>query len=381
AAEGSELSLIEGVMGLFDGKGGENDIEGSTAQVAKILKAPVILVLDVKQMAQSAAALAYGYQKFDPQLNVAGVILNNVSGRGHYKIIAEFMARELELEVLGYLPAREEIELPERHLGLVPAGESEELEQWLTDIEAVIKKNIALEKVVSLAGDVPSLEAGKKRIFDRTKEFAIKLGVAYDRAFNFYYQDNLDILEEMGAELKYFSPVEDRRLPDVDGLYIGGGFPEEFLPELAGNKKMREEICRQVIEGLPVYAECGGLAYLTEKIVTVSGEEFSMLGLIPGKVIMKESLQAMGYVKVRALKDNLLLKAGEVARGHEFHYSKLVAGERQNESAYQLTSSRGQKRLAGIVTDNLLASYVHLHFGSKPELARRFLQNCQRKPD
>ncbi len=377
-AKNSDISIIEGVMGLFDGKRGK-DNTGSTAQVAKILQTPVILVIDAKKMAQSAAAMAYGYQNFDQQLDVKGVIFNNIASKGHYQMIKERIKGQLDLKVLGYLPNDKELKLPERYLGLVPTSESDDLKRFITKLKSLIKNYIDLEKVVELAKEASELKVNEQTIFNLKKEFDLKLGLAYDKAFNFYYQANLDILEELGAELKYFSPLNDKKLPEVDGLYLGGGFPESYLAELETNKSMQDDIYQQVKSGLAIYAECGGLAYLAEEIIDFTGKSFSMLGLIPARVEMTDKLQAMGYVKAKARHDNLLLKAGEEVKGHEFHYSKLILSDKKNNYSYQLSGGKEESvRKEGVVANNLLASYVHLNFASKIDLARRFLQHCSK---
>ncbi|MCK8826481.1 hydrogenobyrinic acid a,c-diamide synthase (glutamine-hydrolyzing) [Natroniella acetigena] len=377
SAQEADISIVEGVMGLFDGKQGRKK-QGSTAQIAKMLKAPVVLVLDVKKMAQSAAAMAYGYKNFDCDLNLAGVILNNVGSERHYEMIKGPIEEEVGVKVLGYLPSQQELELPERHLGLVPTAESEELTEYITQLTALITEYLDLEAVVELAKTSAELELAEQKIFVETDEYDLTLGVAYDQAFNFYYQDNLDILENLGVKLEYFSPINDQKLPEVDGLYIGGGFPESFLEKLAANQSMKEKIYQQVEAGLPIYAECGGLMYLTEQIINFAQESFPMVGLIPAQVEMQDRLQAMGYVKAKACQDNLLLKAGEEVKGHEFHYSKLINLVDELDYSYQLFGGKGEDgRLEGLVMDNLLASYLHLHFGSNLQVARRFLDNCQ----
>ncbi|WP_018247674.1 cobyrinate a,c-diamide synthase [Orenia marismortui] len=373
AAKGADISLIEGVMGLFDGKKGRDDY-GSTAHIAKILKAPVILIMDVGKMARSAVAMAYGYMNFDPKLHVAGVILNNVGSKGHYQMIQERIEEELGLKVLGYLPYQKNLELTERHLGLVPITESKELVAFVNRLTDLIEGYIDLDSLVALAEGTPKLEFKEERIFIQSQEYNLTLGVAYDEAFNFYYQDNLDILENLGVKLKYFSPLKDHKLPEVDGLYIGGGFPESFLEQLAENNRIKEDIYRKVKAGLPTYAECGGLMYLAEEIRGFNANRYSMVGVVPAKIEMMDSLQAMGYVRAKAVNDNLLLKEAETVKGHEFHYSKLIALKEVN-SAYQLYGGKGKKgRYEGFAKQNLLASYVHLHFGSNLEIVKRFLE-------
>ncbi|AGB41640.1 cobyrinic acid a,c-diamide synthase [Halobacteroides halobius DSM 5150] len=374
----SDISIIEGVMGLFDGKKG-TDGAGSTAHIAKILETPVVLVMDVKKMARSAVALAYGYQNFDADLNIAGIILNNVGSKGHFEMIKKPLEEEVGVKVLGYLPYQKDLELPERHLGLVPTFESKELANFRSQLVELIEKYIDLEQLVSLSQEGTGVEVTEKKIFTSAKDYNLTLGVAYDEAFNFYYQDNFDLLASRGVDLKFFSPIEDNKLPKVDGLYIGGGFPESFLQQLVNNKSIKQDIYRHIREDLPTYAECGGLMYLTEEIIDNEGKRFPMVGAVSGQVKMTDSLQAMGYVDVKAVRDNILLKQGEKAKGHEFHYSKLINLADESKQVYQLYGGRGEEgRLEGIVRDNLLVSYVHLHFGSQPKVINRFLGYCQK---
>ncbi|GAB6100488.1 cobyrinate a,c-diamide synthase [Halanaerocella petrolearia] len=377
AVEESDISIIEGVMGLFDGKKGKEGA-GSTAHIAKTLQTPVVLVMDVKKMARSAAAVAYGYKNFDSDLNIAGVILNNVGSKRHHKMIKKPLEEEVGVKVLGYLPYQKDLELPERHLGLVPTAESKELKDFVDQLVDLIEEYIDLEQLISLSQRESTVEVTEKRIFTSSKDYGLTLGVAYDQAFNFYYQDNLDLLASRGVDLKYFSLLEDNKLPKVDGLYIGGGFPESFLEELANNKSMKQDVYQQIRDGLPTYAECGGLMYLTEEIIDSEDKSFSMVGVVPGQIKMTDSLQAMGYVEAKAIEDNILLKQGEKIKGHEFHYSKLINLTDNNKQAYQLYGGRGEEgRFEGIVQDKLLASYLHIHFGSNPSLVTNFLDYCQ----
>ena len=403
AAGRAELSVIEGVMGLYDGKKGL-EMEGSTAGIARTLDSPVILVLDAGKMAQSAAALVAGYKNFDPELRLEGVILNNIGSSGHYAMIREIMEDRLEIRVLGYLPRNEKLVLPERHLGLVPVTESGELAEFVSHLKELVKDHIDLEGILSLARRTEPLSSTGRNIFNRVsqlqqekkqqegkqewenqkeneasgKNIQVSLGVPYDEAFNFYYQDNLDILEGYGAQLEYFSPLQDERLPEVDGLYLGGGFPENFLAELAANRSLKEEILEKAREGLPIYAECGGLIYLAREVSNFKGENFPLVGLIPGKVVMGDSLQAMGYVRAEVRRDNLLSRAGDEIKGHEFHYSRLIDLPEGVEYCYKLYGGRNSEgRKGGIIVENTLASYLHLHFASNLNLAERLLQHCQ----
>jgi cobyrinic acid a,c-diamide synthase len=287
------------------------------------------------------------------------------------------------------------MELPERHLGLVPTQESKDLTSFINKVVERIEEYIDLEKIFNIAKSSSNLDYNNKRLYNVNtdkKKYNVKIGIAYDQAFNFYYQYNLDLFKEAGAELVYFSPIKDKKLPDVDGLYIGGGFPESFLSELSENIIMKNSILEKVRSGLPTYAECGGLMYLTEKIVDFSGEEYSMVGILTARVMMKDRLQAMGYVEIEAIKNNILLNSGEKARGHEFHYSELIELENKEEIEYyyqvkgskkskskksrnkKISSNNSKNKYEGFSTkNNLLASYVHLHFASNPNLIENFL--------
>ncbi len=369
-AKQANISIIEGVMGLFDGKGKEG--VSSTASIAKTLQAPVILIIDGEKLAQSGAALAYGYKNFDPELDVRGVILNNIAGPGHYRLIKEAIEEGTGLKVVGYLPASKKLKLPERHLGLVPTHESAELTSYFRELTAATNENIDLDMIIELAaGADPDLSLSKKSIFPAVEsKYQVRLGVAYDQAFNFYYRDNLDILEMLGAELIYFSPMSEKRLSDVDGLYIGGGFPESFLKELAANSSMQEDIYNQIEKGLPVYAECGGYMYLTRGI-----SNYSMVGIIPTETLLENQLQAIGYVEFKALKDTILMKEGQIARGHVYHYSRMKELEGEN-FCYQIIDGVDRKLKTGYSYKNMLASYVHLHFGYNSSIPENFLKSC-----
>ncbi len=371
AAEGAQLSLIEGVMGLFDGSKKRKDL-GSTAAAARLLRAPVVLVLDASRMGQSVAAMAKGYQVFDPRVQLEGVILNKVSSKSHLQLLRASLEVGTGLKVLGYLFRQQGLELPERHMGLIPAGEQEELPDYLQKLGEAISGGINLEALYRLSQEAAPL---RSRVRERKSTYRIKLGVARDRAFNFYYQDNLDLLKDLGAELSYFSPLKSETLPAVDGLYLGGGFPEVFARELANNHSLKQEL-REVIEsGLPTYAECGGLMYLCQSLRDRAGNTHPMVGVLPAEVQMEKRLQRLGYVEAMALEDSPLMKRKERVKGHEFHYSSLkIMDISEFASAYSFS---GEDRVEGFVGPSLLASYLHLHFGGQPELATNLLQSCQ----
>ena len=368
----SDISIIEGVMGLFDGKGKQG--ESSTAEIAKKLQAPVVLVIDAGKMAQSGAALAYGFKNYDDNLNVKGVILNNIASERHYRLLSDRIEDDpVNLEVLGYIPRQDDLELPERHLGLVPTQESINLDKFINRLVNIMEEYIDLDKVMKLSKRTTLLDIAERKLYKTDKRFDVKVGIAYDQAFNFYYQYNLDLLEKLGAELIYFSPIKDKKLPEVDAVYLGGGFPESFLEELAENKSMKDDIKNKVKMGLPIYAECGGLMYLTRAIDCPNNDKYPMVGLLPAVTKMTDSLQEMGYREIKANRDNIILEKGQRAKGHAFHYSKLKDWNGTINCCYQI-----KDKLEGYQTvPNMIASYIHLHFASNPKLANNFLYNAK----
>ncbi|MEG6513708.1 cobyrinate a,c-diamide synthase [Desulforamulus ruminis] len=369
----AEFSLVEGVMGLFDGAKGEGEA-GSTAQVAKILKAPVVLVFSAGGLARSAAALISGYRNFDPDLQLAGVIANGIGSSRHREFIQDVVEGELGLPWLGALHRDADLTIPGRHLGLLPAAENKDLGQVLERLGQSMEQQLDLDGLLLLARQAPFLEKDPAQTLPPASP--VRLAVARDEAFHFYYQDSLDYLEELGADLHYFSPLKDRSLPrEADGIYIGGGFPEEFLPLLTSNQPMKSQIQRAWSEGMPIYAECGGLMYLCRQIAA-AGQEFPGVGLVPSRVQMGKKLAALGYVRARLRKPSLLGGEGTELKGHEFHWSTMEELP-QEDSAYCLKGGRGgDGRLEGYARENLLASYVHLHFRYHPGAAQKFLACC-----
>lgn len=369
--EGATIAVIEGVMGLFDGKNGTTE-EGSSAHIAKMLNCPVVLVVDAGSMARSAAALIMGYQKFDPDLNIIGVIFNNVGSDRHFELLENSVEKYLDIPVFGYLGRNEIIEIRERHLGLTQLNETAEVENFISNLANFTERNIDLSKIVGFANKVPSMPKISNLNFKTTNQ-KVKIGVARDDAFNFYYEDNLDLLRLCGAEIVFFSPLKDKNLPEVNGLYFGGGYPELYGTELADNKDMREQIYTAVKDGTPTYAECGGLMYLTKKIIDFETKEHKMVGILPVTAYMKSKFRSLGYVEAEVKQDNILAKAGDKLRGHVFHWSTI--DDMPKIPAYYL---KNQDIMEGFVEDNLLASYVHLHFGSNLNLAKNFVESCEK---
>ncbi len=375
SSERADIALVEGVMGLFDGLSGLDEA-GSTAQMAKLLRAPVLLVLDVSRTSRSAAAMALGYARLDSGLRLAGVILNRVGGPRHRDWTKEAIESLTGLPVLGALPEGPGLELPERHLGLIPVAERPALDVFLEKLVPLIDEHLDVDRILALASEAPPLLVPSASLFNRkAPTTAVRIAVADDEAFSFYYADSLDLLAAAGAELVRFSPVHDRALPNgALGLYIGGGFPELFADRLAANERLRREILEAAHEGMPIYAECGGLMYLSEGIVDFDGNLFPMVGAVPGRAMMERRLR-IGYVEVEPLYDNILAGPGMRLRGHEFHCAQWD-DPKPAFAAYRILNQGG--RHEGYVRGNLLATFVHLHLATDSRLAGRFVASCAR---
>lgn len=375
----ADIALIEGMMGLFDGLSSLDD-SGSAAHIARLLNAPVLLVLDASAMARSAAAIVRGFCDFDPRVRLAGVILNQVGGAGHAQMVQEAIAATTGVPVLGYLPRSEALQLPERHLGLIPTAEprpeGSHWQIWVEQARAAVEATVDVAAIIALAetaGPLP-MPAADDPFASWAQTTRAVIAVAYDAAFNFVYEDNLDLLRAAGAEIALFSPLHDAALPrGTQGIYLCGGFPERYGAELAQNVVIFEQLRRAHAAGLPIYAECGGLMVLTEAIVDADGKRYPMAGLLPGWAAMQPRL-TLGYRTLRALADNWLWRSGEEMRGHEFHYSTWCNRAPSLPYLYEIQPSAYQPapQLEGAWQGNLIASYTHLHFLTRPELAARF---------
>lgn len=375
---GAELALIEGVMGLFDGAAGDSEV-GSSAEVAKWLGAPVLLVIDARAQARSAAAVLQGFANFDPLLQVAGVIFNRVGSPGHAEMLREAVASVPGLPpVLGCLPRSEELALPERHLGLVTAEDAGYDAAFFARLADWVEDHVDLDELIRVAAPHPAcghpLPEGEGKQLKAGSP--VRIAVARDAAFCFYYLDNLELLEAAGAELVFFSPLADEHLPaGIDGLYLGGGYPELHAARLAANAGLRQQIHSAATAGLPVYAECGGFMYLSEAI-----DQQPMVGVFPARARMLPRRRALGYREVTLSADSLLGPAGTMARGHEFHYSEMELPEAISR-CYRMTRRQGEVvGEEGYRTGNVLGSYVHLHFGSNPQLPKNFVEFCRKHP-
>ena len=347
--------------------------------MAKWLGLPVLLVVDASAMARSVAAVIHGFQHFDPALNVAGVIFNKVGGPGHLRYLEEAVRDVPNITALGGLPADETITLPERHLGLVTREEWPVSAGQIKDLAGVIEEHLDLSLLLRLSTfpQPPTFDPQSQP--DRTPlpNSPVRFGIARDEAFCFYYPDNLELLEQAGATLVFFSPLHDPYLPsNLHGLYLGGGYPEVHAQTLAANTTMRREIKDFIQDGRTVYAECGGLMYLTQGIQDVEGHDFPMVGVYPTIVRMQSRLSALGYAEVAIPPTNDLFPTLRV-RGHEFHYSELVPdlAVKQTRTLYQVRQRAAEAtRPEGYVYKRCLASYIHLHFGSNPTFAQQLVR-------
>lgn len=372
-AKDCDIAVIEGVMGLYDG--GAQGVS-STAAIAKQLQAPVVLVLNVKSMGQSAGALALGYRDYDPDLHVAGVILNCVGSERHAAMTREAI-EELGIPVLGIVHRNEFLQTPERHLGLTPTTEIDS-ETIIQAMGEAMNEALDTRSLMQVAEGAPDLHVPSQVQSQATEK--VRIGIARDEAFSFYYPTGLAYLEKMGVELVPFSPLQDKKLPDVQGLIFGGGFPEMFLTDLSANEELLQELRQAATEGMPIYAECGGLMYLCRQIVDFEGKAYSMVGIVPAITEMQQKLQRVGYVTATLKKDSLFGACGDQLRGHEFHFSTMRPDDEENFPwAYELQGTRQkQSHREGYAKDNILASYLHLAFEGNPKAMQHFLAQCRR---
>ncbi|MBE9186050.1 cobyrinate a,c-diamide synthase [Microcoleus sp. LEGE 07076] len=413
-----DCALVEGVMGLFDGvnqrkkstlpyrsQGGKEagkeqhnyDFSfASTAHVASLLNLPVLLTIDCSRLSGSVAAIAHGFRSFDKNLNFAGLVLNRVASDRHLQLLTDAL-EPLNLPILGVLRRDEAVTIPDRHLGLIPAEELPNLSAAIDKLADLAAVAFDWEKLLPMLAatcdeggegseqllgrySLPYLSVTKKNdhVNSLGKQFGVRIAVARDRAFNFYYQDNLDLLEELGAELVFWSPVDDALFPDnVQGLYFGGGFPEVFAKELSGNVLIREAVKSAIVAGMPTYAECGGLMYLCDSIVDFDGNSWQGVGVVKSTAAMGKRL-TLGYRETVAVRDSCVLVALDEVWGHEFHRSHLTVEPTNPVYHSWRYGSRGEVEQVGEGWGvyQVHASYLHLHWGARPDIPRRFLQRC-----
>ncbi len=378
--QGADIAIIEGMMGLFDGLSGADD-SGSAAHIARLLGAPVLLVVDVSAMARSAAAIVRGFRDFEPSVRIAGVVLNRVGGAGHAGMVQEAIESETSVPVVGYLTQDDALHLPERHLGLIPTAEPGRWLAWVKQAQAGVERTFNLASVLEIAASAGPLRStlGADLFTRQQTPPKAKIAVADDAAFNFIYADNLDLLQAAGAEIVRFSPLHAVTLPaGVGAIYLCGGFPELYAAQLAANCSLLTDLRRAQALNIPIYAECGGLMLLTEAIIDSSGVQHRMAGLLPGRSVMTPHL-TIGYRTARALHDSWLWRKDEVIRGHEFHHSIWQDRLATTPYAYELqTDAYHLAQMEGACVGNVFASYTHLHFLAQPELAERFVSAASR---
>jgi cobyrinic acid a,c-diamide synthase len=411
ACQDADIAIIEGVMGLYDGSDW-NDERGSTAQIAKLLNAPVLLVFDISGSARSAAAGVLGYQSFDPAVAIRGVVLNFAGSEGHAKGCAGAIESATSLPMLGWLPREMQLQIPERHLGLVPGGEQVDSDALIAQMATAVAARFDVDAITAIARAATAAGRARRADYGRgANDAAVSapaqvkeapgglvaqavwvhdgaranlgrrpvIAVARDAAFCFYYPENLELLIEAGAQVEFFSPLRgERPSASAAAVYLGGGYPELHGQALASNAGLWSALRDVHAANKPIYAECGGFMVLTEGLTDSAGHTWPMAGLLPGLTKMSGKLAALGYRHATALRPNLLANPGESLRGHEFRYSSWERDTTatENTAAWQVKGTRGKAPDDGVgyVQGNLLASYLHIHFGQNRELARRFVQ-------
>lgn len=374
----ADLSVIEGAMGIFDGL----DVDGSnsTAQMAKLTRSPVILVVSGQRITRSVAALVNGVIAFDPDIHIAGVILNQVARPRHLNIMTKSIERYCDVPILGALPKSKDVEIPDRHLGLIPAHEQESLARRIEALGDLVRTHVDIPGVLEVAKTAPCLQDPYPPRTPISLKSRPKIGVFQDKAFSFYYPENLEALEDQGAELSFLNSMVDRDLEGIDGLYIGGGFPEVMAADIAANTEMCRAVKAFAEEGGPIYAECAGLMYLSQGIETDQGT-YPMAGVFPGRVRMEGKPQGHGYAVQKVRPGNPFFAEGTLLRGHEFHHSRyLFEGEAPGLDNFGFHTQRGQgmvkleeDRYCGLVKNQTLATYHHMHATTCPDWAKTFV--------
>jgi cobyrinic acid a,c-diamide synthase len=371
-SSGADVAIIEGVMGLFDGIGASSR-EGSSAQIAAITGAPVLLVVNARGMAASAAALVKGFVDFDPQVRLAGVIFNNVGSESHGELLRQSLAAALpDLTMFGCIPRDETLAISSRHLGLVTAGDNPLSSAFVDGLVEMAERCLDLDGLARLLYD--DRLAGSKRRAESRVEPMVRIAVARDAAFCFCYEDNLRLLREAGAEIVFVSPLDDSGLPpDTAGIYLPGGYPELHGERLSANIPMKNAIMSAICADMPVYAECGGLIYLSQGLE--DGGDF--VGAFSVRARMLPKRKALGYRQIEIVAGSVIGAAGSVARGHEFHYSEISMLPDDISRTYRVTRQGVELPAEGYRHHNCLASYIHLHFGSNPSVAGSFVDACK----
>lgn len=372
-----DISIIEGNRALYDGL----DVEGSvsSAELAKLLKCPVILVIDCTKTTRSVAPIIQGFVNFDKEVSIKGVILNQIANERHEKIVKESIEKYCNIEIVGSIPRFKNIKMPERHMGLLPHQEHEETEEAKQFIDKVAQY-IDVEKIIRIAEESPSFPvnpADESISLSSSEGKGLKIGIIRDRVFQFYYEENLEELKKTGASVVLINSLEDKLLPDIDALYIGGGFPETNVKYLVENASLMNDIKEKAKKGLPIYAECGGLMYLCKTLITEEGE-FPMTGIFPFTLKMFKKPQAHGYVTAEAEDGNPFYNAGTEIKGHEFHYSKVVHYDELPKMCFKMKRGEGIiEKMDGACYKNTLGTYIHVHALGCEEWVRGILKRAK----
>jgi cobyrinic acid a,c-diamide synthase len=383
ACRNADVAVIEGFMGLFDGLtrvvDGAQDF-GSTAQIAQILKANVVLVLDVTGMRMNAATIVHGFKSFNEKVKVKSVILNNVRSQQQAEWMKQTIESATKVPVFGLIPFSEEIFLPTRRGGLIPIPERESLKTTVSKLVEYVGERINIEAIFDIAKDAEELPEIDSLVYPSQPSEKVRLGMAFDEAFNFYYPTNVDLLKEYGAETVFFSPIHDEKLPsNLDGLYFPGGFPDVLAEQLTKNQTMRKSVKDAVYDEMPVYSEHGGSLYLTRSIANVEGSVFPMAGALPGKALMEKKLQALDSTLMETINDNLLSSRGNIIHGHEYHFSRITEFPKDARFAFKMGIGKGvDGKREGWMEHNSLALLGHLNFGFSKEFAENLIKHCEK---
>ncbi len=378
-SKNSEIAVIEGNRGLYDGI----DLDGSTAtsELAKLLNLPVLLVLDCTKSTRTMAALLLGCMKFDPDINICGVVLNRVAGKRHEGKVRANIEKFCKIPIFGAVPKLKAADFPERHMGLVTSEEHTFSTQAIDAAIKVAEDNIDLDGIYDAVMDIHQETMAEQTepiaTDDYCKNPSVKIGIIRDSAFQFYYPDNIDALENLGAKIVYISPLTEKTIPDVDAIYMGGGFPETHAPQLAKNKSFRKELKGLSDGGLPIYAECGGLIFLGQSI-ELNNEIYPMSGILPITFGLSNRPQGHGYTLVEVLHANPFFKKGEILKGHEFRYSSILDIDYQDhEMAFRMERGKGiLEKKDGFFKNNTFGTYTHIHALGAPSWAPSLIQNA-----
>jgi len=373
-AKKKDIAIIEGVRGLYEGIDPIEEV-GSTSHVSKILDSPVILVMNTRSLTKSAAAYIKGFQALDPNVKIRGVILNQVRDETHFKKLQKAIETFTDVEIVGYIE-RGAISLSSRHLGLVPLIERDDREEVMESLGKEIENKIDINKIKDIAKEAEDLEEKKGHLFQINSELKnnrINIGVPFDKAFSFYYKENIEALEENGAKISYFKPTEGDNLPDADGYYIGGGYPEIYPENISNHTSFLKDLRSAFEESKPIYGECGGLMVLS-RYLEVDNKKYPMAGIFDQGTLMKKSKQGLSYVIARPTEKHFFLK--DIVKGHEFHYSKMEPVPQKEDFAYKILRGKGINNVFdGLIKNKCIGSYLHIHTGGAPSWASSFLES------